>query len=264
MKNSKLEDKIIFIINICLYIIFIIAFLTSNHNLFKLMLFMIILSGIFSLIILFVNKSKNIYKLIIFIFLVISLILRTTFIHPAIKKPIIYIYPEEKTDLIIKLKNNNLITHSYPKYKNEWNINADINGNIYDYKTKKNYYALYWEGKNTTKINLHEGFLVEGENISAFLEEKLNYLGLNEKESEEFIIYWLPKLEDSKYIFVRFKTIDEINKYMPLDISKKPDTLIRVYADFKLLNKKINVKEQRLERKTRKGFTIVEWGASIY
>lgn len=47
---------------------------------------------------------------------------------------------------------------------------------------------------------------------------------------------------------------------MPLEFSEKPDTLIRVIMDFKPLNKKINVKEQKLERMQRKGFTIVEWG----
>ena len=35
-----------------------------------------------------------------------------------------------------------------------------------------------------------EGFVVKGEDSAAFLEEKLEILGLNYKEAEEFIIYW--------------------------------------------------------------------------
>ena len=41
-------------------------------------------------------------------------------------------------------------------------------------------------------------------------EEKLAILGLNEREAEEFIIYWLPKLESNKYNYIRFATEEEI------------------------------------------------------
>ena len=47
---------------------------------------------------------------------------------------------------------------------------------------------------------------------------------------------------------------------MPLEFSEKPDTLIRIIMDYKPLNEKINVKEQELEKATRNGFTVVEWG----
>ena len=175
-------------------------------------------------------------------------------------KPIIYIYPTEKIDLTIKLKNDYLLTHTYPKYNNGWNITVDTNGNIYDKNTKRNYYALYWEGIDNSKINMSSGFIIEGKDTVEFLEEKLEILGLNEKEINEFIIYWLPKMENNKYNFIRFKTKEEIESYMPLEISKTPDTLIRVYMDFMPLDKKINVSKQKLEKVIRHGYTIVEWG----
>ena len=216
------------------------------------------------------NKKKGEISKTLFLILKIALIMIIIIFIFAwysssriIKKPIIYIYPEEKTDLSIKLVNKDIITHSYPKYENEWNINVDTNGNIYDYKTKRNYYALYWEGSNHNTYVKEDGFIVKGEDTTKFLEEKLKILGLNEKEINEFIIYWLPLMENNAYNYIRFETKDEINDYMPLEISKKPDTLIRVYMDFKPLNKKINVKMQKLEKVNRKGFTIVEWGGSI-
>lgn len=175
-------------------------------------------------------------------------------------KPIIYIYPTKKIDLEVKLLNDKVLTSTYPKYSGYWNITVDINGNIYDKKTNRNYYALYWEGIDNTKPNMTEGFVIKGEDTISFLEEKLEYLGLNEREINEFIVYWLPRMENNKYNFIRFKTIEEINKYMPLEFSKDPDTLIRVLMDFKPLNKEIKVKEQKLIKQERKGFTIVEWG----
>ena len=104
--------------------------------------------------------------------------------------------------------------------------------------------------------------MVKKENIILFLEEKLEILGLNEYEAEEFIIYWLPQLEKNEYNFIRFASIEEINENMPLEFSSKPDTLIRVLMQFKGLDEEIKVKEQNLEKVSRKGFTVVEWGGS--
>lgn len=175
-------------------------------------------------------------------------------------KPIMYIYPTEEMDLTVKLKNNKLLTHTYPKYNDAWNIHVKTNGEIYDYNTNRSYYALYWEAIDNTKINTNEGFVVEGKNTIKFLEDKLEYLGLNKMEINEFIVYWIDKLENNKYNYIRFRNTKEVNNYMPLEFSKKPDTLIRIIMDYKPLKEKINVKEQVLEKNTRNGFTVVEWG----
>ena len=123
-------------------------------------------------------------------------------------------------------------------------------------------YSLYWEGIGTAKTNIKEGFVVEGKDMAEFLEEKLAKLGLTERESEEFIVYWLPKLENNKYNYIRFASIDEINEYMPIDFSVKPDTLIRVLMQFKGIDEPIEVKEQVLNTPERNGFVAVEWGGS--
>ena len=56
--------------------------------------------------------------------------------------------------------------------------------------------------------------------------------------------------------------MDEINKNMPLEINPKPDTIIRVLMEFKGLDKRIYVKEQKLTSPNRYGFTVVEWGGT--
>lgn len=179
-------------------------------------------------------------------------------------KPLIYIYPKEDIDLTIKFKNTHLLTHTYPKYKDSWNVHVNKNSNIYDYDTKRNYYGLYWEAIDNTSIDMKEGFIVKGSDTVKFLEEKLSILGLNEREINEFIIYWIDKLENNNYNYIYFRTTDEVNKYMPLEFSEEPDTLIRVIMDFKPLDKKINVKEQQLSKQDRIGFTVVEWGGVIH
>ena len=94
------------------------------------------------------------------------------------------------------------------------------------------------------------------------MEEKLEILGLNYKERNEFIMYWLPKLEDNKYNYIRFQTMEEINSDMELEINPEPDTLIRVRMEYKPLKKKIKVKEQELEKVGRDGYIVVEWGGT--
>ena len=183
---------------------------------------------------------------------------------PIDYKPVIYLYPEETTEVSVKLEKSEKLTCSYPKYKEEgWNIIAEPSGKLTDINTDRELYCLYWEGLNTNKTNMNEGFVVEGKDTIEFLEEKLEILGLNEKEAEEFIIYWLPQMEDNKYNYIRFETIEEINNNMPLDITPLPETTIRINMQWKALDEYIEVNEQVLEKAPeRTGFTVVEWGGT--
>jgi len=183
----------------------------------------------------------------------------------SIDKPIIYLYPTKNTQLTVKLGNAKLATCLYPEYnyKNGWNILAKPNGDLLDLNTNRNLYALYYESEAIYSYNVEkEGFVVKGEDVATFLEEKLAILGLTEKEAEEFIIYWLPILQENEYNYIRFATMDEINENMPLEFSVKPDTLIRVLMTYKGLNNPIKVEEQKLITPERTGFVVTEWGGT--
>ena len=177
-------------------------------------------------------------------------------------KPLIYLYPEKETNVEINLGKKEMLTTTYPKYVDGWKVVAKPNGELVD-KNGKTYYGLYWEGLNDIKDNYEDGFVVEKENITSFLEEKLTILGLNERESNEFIIYWLPILEKNEYNLIRFADMDVINEQMPLNITPKPDTIIRILMLYKSIENKIDIKEQKLETPVRDGFTVVEWGGSL-
>ena len=177
-------------------------------------------------------------------------------------KPIIYLYPRETTQISVKLGKPENITCSYPEYKNGWNVIAKTDGTLIDTNTGRKLYSLYWEGMHSEPINFEEGFIVKGDDILHFLEEKLSILGLNEYETEEFIIYWLPRLKENKYNYIRFATIDEINKNMPLEFSVKPDTIIRILMQYKAVDDYIEIKEQKIETPKREGFVAVEWGGT--
>lgn len=184
-------------------------------------------------------------------------------IQSTVDKPIIYLYPTEETEIFVKLLKDKNLTCSYPKYQDRWSILAQPNGDLKDLTTNRQLYSLYYESKSTIDFKIeNDGFIVKGEDTAQFLEEKLAILGLTEREAEEFIIYWLPKLEANKYNYIRFATLDEINTNMPLEISPNPDTIIRVLMTFKGLESPIDVKEQELTTPERTGFVVVEWGGT--
>ena len=168
-----------------------------------------------------------------------------------------------ETVLSVKLGNKDKITCSYPKYFDGWNVIAKPNGDLKDIDTGRDLYSLYYESNNTVDFKIEkDGFIIERENVAEFLEEKLAILGLTEKESEEFIIYWLPRLKENRYNYIRFATKGEIQNNMPLEFSVEPDTIIRILMTYKGLNKPIKVEEQQLETLERKGFIAVEWGGT--
>ena len=178
-------------------------------------------------------------------------------------KPIIYIYPEKEQEVRVTLSDKDLLTCSYPKYESGWDVIANQNGDLVDLDTGKKLYSLYYESENKENYKIEkDGFCIKKEDIVPFLEEKLEILGLNYKEKEEFIVYWLPQLEKHNYIYIRFADKEEIANNMELEITPKPDTLIRVMMTWKGLEMPVDVNEQKLTEVNRTGYTIVEWGGT--
>lgn len=178
------------------------------------------------------------------------------------KKPIIYLYPEEETELTVTVGKPENLTCTYPAYNGGWHITAKPDGTLID-DSGRSYYALYWEGISNVPVSNNDGFVVKGEDTARFFEEKLALLGLTEREAQEFIVYWLPQLQNNEYNFIRFATMDEIEAIMPLSFSVQPDALIRVLMEYKPLDEPIEVAPQTLTAPERKGFTAVEWGGCL-
>ena len=178
------------------------------------------------------------------------------------KKPVIYLYPKETMDISVQLNiKYSKFTTIYPKFneKNTWNVRARPNGDILI--NDKTYPYLFWEAESYAPFDTNEGFMVTEENAEKFLEEKLEILGLNEKEKTDFITYWLPVLLKNKLSLCSFQSKQFFDSF-ELNVTPKPDSLIRVFLIIKKLDAPINIKEQKLVSNERKGFTVVEWGGS--
>ena len=181
----------------------------------------------------------------------------------GISKPILYLYPEKDINMNITFEDPSVLETTYPKYNNGWDVFVKRDGSIYD-KKGKYYYALYWDEQKIHTVDFNEGFYVTADKAIDFLEEKLSYIGLNDKERNEFIMYWLPILEKNKKSLVYFELTDERNSYSKVSMNPKPDSLLRIVIHIKKVNKKTQIKEEKLTTFDRKGFTAVEWGGTTY
>lgn len=181
----------------------------------------------------------------------------------GLAKPILYLYPEEKTKVMVTFEHPEYLETTYPKFTSKWIVDADTDGTLTDENNKK-YYALYWDEKKVHTVSFDEGFYVEKDNAIDFLEKKLSYIGLNDKEMNEFIMYWLPILEKNEKSLVYFELTEERDSYNKINISPKPDSLLRVAIHIKKVDKKVNIKKQSLKKFKRKGFVAVEWGGMTY
>ncbi|NOQ73987.1 MAG: hypothetical protein GQ574_18420 [Crocinitomix sp.] len=174
-------------------------------------------------------------------------------------KPIIYFYPTDTITLDVHLDYEGEIIHTYPKSNGDWKMLAYPNGTLID-STGRSFYSIYWEGITTYQKTINSGFIVDSEETIPFLEAKLAEIGLNEREANEFIIFWLPILNQNDRNLIHFDT-EHYTKHAVLDIQPAPETLIRIMMLHCPIESEIKIIEQTLPiSPERKGFTVVEWG----
>ena len=175
-------------------------------------------------------------------------------------KPVIYLYPEEEMEVSVKLTLDGRLTCAYPAYRSGWKVTAAPDGTLTDAKGQT-YNYLYWEGETNAQWDMTEGFCVMGEDTAAFLEEALEKLGLNRREANEFIVFWLPLMEQNPYNIISFQT-GIYTDAAELQIDPAPDTLIRIFMAWKAADAFVELPAQELTAPERTGFTVVEWGGT--
>ena len=176
------------------------------------------------------------------------------------EKPVIYLYPEEETNVTVKLDYSGRLTCTYPAYQTGWAVTAAPDGTLTD-ENGITYNYLYWEGVDDTVWDFSKGFCVRGEDTAAFLEDALEKLGLNRREANEFIVYWLPRMEANPWNLISFQGQNYTDS-AKLTVSPAPDTVIRVFMAWKGLDAPVGIEPQTLTAPARTGFTVVEWGGS--
>ena len=178
-------------------------------------------------------------------------------------KPVIYLYPEQDTDVHVELELTEAeLSTTYPRYNNGWDVVASPDGSLLNKADGTHHKYLFWDAVNCRmRYDFSEGFCVADSDTESFLKEKLTYMGLTEEEMNEFIVYWLPRMEHNAYNLISFQG-DAYTNSAKLNITPTPDSLLRVFMAYVPLEESVDIQPQQLETFERKGFTVVEWGGS--
>lgn len=189
------------------------------------------------------------------------LVYNNTKYGPAVEcgKPVIYLYPKQPTTVSVKV--DAAIRISDPEYGNGWTVNALPDGTLYHNGVA--YDSLFWEGFGKAYPTIMRGTTVAQKDLLPTLDTHLTQLGLNGKESRDFLDFWLPRMPRDPYVRLSWLTTREMNVLAPLTVSPAPDTVIRIFLDFEGLDAPVSLPSQRLSSIPRKGFTLVEWGGLL-
>jgi hypothetical protein len=179
-------------------------------------------------------------------------------------KPVIYLYPSKETIVSVKVEPKEGLSVSIPDYGKGWTVLAKPTGELINQADGKPYPYLFWESASEKRPVTKAGFVVEQARLPEFFRDKLKILGLNDRETADFLEFWIPILNKGPYYYISFIDQAVLEAEAPLTVVPKPDCVIRVFFDSRPLDKPENVVEQKLLPRARAGFSAVEWGGMRY
>ena len=185
-----------------------------------------------------------------------------------LKKPNIYIYPEQESEVNVYLTADDMLT-TWPKANlvdedmYNWSVTAEPDGTLYQDEYEYSY--LFWEAETTEPYDFEKGFCVKGSETGEFLRSTLSQIGLTPREYNEFIVFWLPQMEQNEYNLISFVGLDSNDDYNTtylltvVDENGNEPNMLRVNMIWKASDY-TEIEPQTFTTFDRTGFTIVEWG----
>jgi len=181
--------------------------------------------------------------------------------HVQALKPNIYLYPEEtiELDIDIVFPHGGQITTAIPDYNDGWHITVEPSGII-----DGQFECLFYESLQPDYGQYAAGWVVAREELEDFFRNNMEQTGFNEKETDDFIEYWIPRLTEYAYYAIYPQYNDELEQMIQLEFSTQPQNVIRlIYSVRGLENNNLNVQEPIIPAFAREGFTVTEWGVIL-
>lgn len=176
-------------------------------------------------------------------------------------KPNIYIYPNEQIQLTVKLDfpMGGKIVTSIPEYGTGWNISVDTNGLI-----DNTYSYLFYESTQPDIWQRNSGWIIKKIDLETFFRDNMTNYGFYGQEIDDFIDYWIPRLDNYPYFSICPQTADLIDDVIELSFSKQPDNVLRLFyviRAYDVLPEKLV--EPTINSYKREGYFITEWGVIL-
>ncbi|MCH9681702.1 MAG: hypothetical protein K0V04_09740, partial [Deltaproteobacteria bacterium] len=182
----------------------------------------------------------------------------------AVRKPVIYLYPQVTTRVNVKLELDGDLIADYPALPDDgWTVTASPSGDLVDEATARHHRYLFWEGTSAGfELDPARAHLVAGADAATFMERVCKRFALNDDECGDFVTYWLPALASNPYSVVQMVDTETYARYATLDVTPEPDTVIRPFMIFRRSDNPVEVGDPELPQHARHGFTVVEWGGA--
>jgi len=179
-------------------------------------------------------------------------------------KPVIYLYPEQSTDVRVEVSPNGGFTYTDPVYpEGGWVVNATPESQLYSYREDTVYPYLFWEGHADGFSFSDKGFVFSRDTLESDMRAVLTRAGLNNTETTDFLDFWVEKMKDKPYVFVTFANQQAFERAAPLRITPRPDSVLRLFMYFEPLDTPRDVEPLPLFGFERRGFSVVEWGGVL-
>lgn len=179
----------------------------------------------------------------------------------VVYKPNIYLYPNEQSDLSVRLSfplGGTIIT-SIPEYGSGWNVSVSPSGlinNVYPY--------LFYESNQPDVWQREHGWIIQTTQLESFFRKNMTDYGFNDREVNDFIEYWIPRLNTYPYYSIYPQTKDIIDQVIQLDISKQPDNILRLFYVIKGHNQlQTGITAPAIASFAREGYFVTEWGVVL-
>lgn len=179
----------------------------------------------------------------------------------AARKPVVYAYPEQTTELTVSVSPDGPLTAVYPPTEDgTWRVRAHPDGRLEAAERTHRY--LFWEAEGAPfTLDPELAHLVERDEAVPFLERVCSSHALTDAECGDFVTYWLPELHAHPYTLVAFPG-EAYERWAPLTVEPRPDAVIRLYIVIQGADEPVRVGSPPLPVAERRGFTVVEWGGS--
>jgi len=185
--------------------------------------------------------------------------------YELMKKPVIYLYPEENTDVSVRLQAKGDLTFTYPEITSGWDFSCDPDGTLR--KEGSTYRYLFWESEQTIPSELfakNSGKIAKGHEASEYLEMQMKQFGMTSEERADFITFWGPILQTKSNLYIYLLFNEVCDEFASLDITPKPTEIGRFYVLWAEVPDDYNppLETQTVPRMKRDGFTVLEWGGA--
>jgi len=175
-----------------------------------------------------------------------------------VRKPNIYLYPPKSCSLSVRLvfPLGGSIIESDPQYNNGWDVFVEPSGKI-----NGKYNFLFYESQVTDAFQYSKGWNVSKDSLRFFFTNHLLSCGFNRNEINDFLEYWIPRLQNHTRYLIYPQFSQEIERIIQLNVSIKPDALLRLFYVIKGTNRLDMLPPPApISNCLRRGFTITEWG----